>query len=372
VILRLGRSRLAVAIAFALLATILSGCGTPDTLGPPTLTSLAIGPARLGAIGKTQNAGPPAAPSPTDKFILADDGIKLPFRSWLPPAGTEVKAAILGVHGFNDYSNAFAMPGEAMAKDGIATYAYDQRGFGQAPDRNFWPGRRILAEDLATASRYVRSRHPGVPLYLLGESMGGAVVIVAATGETGAPRPVADGVILAAPAVWGRETQPWYQPLLLAMVDRIAPDYVLYGRGLKIYPSDNIEMLRALARDPMVIKGSRVDTLYGLVDLMDAALASIGRLDLPTLYLYGDRDELVPKYPTEIAICRLLAGAEGRNQDRDRVAFYRNGWHMLLRDLDAALVYGDIESWIAQRTAPLPSGADAHAAEELAAAAKAS
>jgi len=358
------------AAALALLATLLgaTACGTPETLGPPPLASLAIGPARLGAIGKTPNAGPQTAPSTTDTFITADDGIKLPLRTWLPPAGTSVKAAIIGVHGFNDYSNAFAMPGEAMAKDGIATYAYDQRGFGQAPDRNFWPGRRTLAEDLATASRYVRARHPGVPLYLLGESMGGAVVIVSATGETGAPRPDVDGVILAAPAVWGRETQPWYQPLLLEMFARMAPDYVLYGRGLKIYPSDNIEMLRALARDPLVIKGSRVDTLYGLVDLMDAALASIRRLDLPTLYLYGDHDQLVPKRPTELAIRRLLAGAPAQ----DRIAFYRNGWHMLLRDLDAASVYRDIESWIGDRTAPLPSGADAHAAEELAGNAEAS
>jgi alpha-beta hydrolase superfamily lysophospholipase len=361
VILKLGRSRLAVAV-FALLATILAGCGTPETLGPPTLASLAIGPARLGAIGKTQNAGPPTAPATTDQFIIADDGIKLPLRTWLPPAGAGVKAAILAVHGFNDYSNAFATPGEAMAENGIATYAYDQRGFGQAPDRNFWPGRRILAEDLATASRYVRTRHPGAPLYLLGESMGGAVVIVSTTGETGAPRPDADGVILVAPAVWARETQPWYQPLLLDVFARVAPDHVLYGRGLKIYPSDNIEMLRALARDPLVIKGSRVDTLYGLVDLMDAALASISRLDLPTLYLYGDHDQLVPKRPTKLAIRRLLAGT----RHRDRVAFYRNGWHMLLRDLDAAVVYRDIESWIADQTAPLPSGADAHAAEELA------
>ena len=47
---------------------------------------------------------------------------------------------------------------------------------------------------------------PRVPLYLLGESMGGAVAVVAMTGESGTRPPDVDGVILAAPAVWGRST----------------------------------------------------------------------------------------------------------------------------------------------------------------------
>jgi alpha-beta hydrolase superfamily lysophospholipase len=120
-------------------------------------------------------------------------------------------------------------------------------------------------------------------------------------------------------------------------------------------------MLRALARDPLVIKGSRVDTLYGLVDLMDAALASIRRMDLPTLYLYGDRDEIVPRRPTELAIRRLLANARAR--DRDRIAFYTNGWHMLLRDLEGPAVSADVAGWVLHPEAPLASGADRGAVE---------
>src|SRR5207302_1302111 len=124
---------------------------------------------------------------------------------------------------------------------------------------------------------------------------------------------------------------------------------------------DNIEMLRRFSRDPLVIKATRVDAIYGLVDLMDAALASAPKLDLPLLYLYGEHDEIVPEAPTRRMIATLPAATAGSR----RVAWYANGYHMLMRDLDAAVVVGDIASWIAERGAPLPSGADRYAEATL-------
>ena len=81
------------------------------------------------------------------------------------------------------------------------------------------------------------------------------------------------------------------------------PGLTLTGRGLKIKPSDNIEMLRALARDPLVIKATRVDTIYGLVDLMDAALASAPRLDAPMFVMYGAQGRDRAEGP-DPALCR--------------------------------------------------------------------
>src|SRR5207237_2585691 len=151
-----------------------------------------------------------AAPRPTpvphvsETGFVAADGAVLPLRKWLPPrdrGGGEARAVILALHGFNDYSNAFDGPGEIWSKEGIATYAYDQRGFGAAPERGFWPGRAALAADATTAAQVLRCLYPRVPLYLLGDSMGGAVAVIAMTGESGTPVPDVDGSILTAPAV---------------------------------------------------------------------------------------------------------------------------------------------------------------------------
>src|SRR3546814_3279572 len=61
---------------------------------------------------------------------------------------------------FNDYSNAFADSGPALAAQGLEVYAYDQRGFGEAPHRGLWPGVEALTGDLTTAAGLLRQRHP--------------------------------------------------------------------------------------------------------------------------------------------------------------------------------------------------------------------
>jgi acylglycerol lipase len=320
------------------------------------LGSLLMGLLLSACSATTHPAGPDIRPPAVEDSALAmADGALLPLRSWLPEG--EPKAVIVATHGMNDYSNAFDGPGKALAAKGIAVYAYDQRGFGKGPHPGWWSSAKAMASDLRAAAQLLAARHPRVPLYLLGESMGGAVAIEAMVH---APPPEVKGVILSAPAVWGRSSMPWYQRAALWLSYRIAPGWTLTGRGLKIQPSDNIEMLRALSRDPLVIKETRVDAVHGLVNLMDAAQEDAPRLELPTLLLYGAKDEIIPAEPTWAAVAGMP-----HLGTRQRAALYVNGWHMLLRDLQAQVVIEDIAAWLADSSAPLPSGADRVASEKL-------
>lgn len=288
--------------------------------------------------------------------FIAHDGAVLPVRSWLPQ-GAHPKAVIVALHGFNDYSRFFTAAGQYLSQRGFACYAYDQRGFGNSPGRGLWAGVDAYVDDLNALTRQLRVRNPGVPLYVLGESMGGAVAIVALTSPN---PPEADGLILASPAVWGRSTMPWYQRTLLEAVAHTTPWLSLTGEGLKIMASDNIEMLRKLGRDPLVIKATRVDAMYGLTDLMDAALDKAGQLKTPALVLYGEHDQVVPREPVSLMLEKM------QGPPKPQVAFYENGYHLLLRDLQADKPWSDIAAWIENREAPLPSGADRRVAVGLA------
>ena len=295
-----------------------------------------------------ERAGPrTSAPVLGAQQIVTGDGAALPIRSWR--ATGEPSAVVLALHGFNDYSKSFEEPARFWAQSGITTYAYDQRGFGAAPHPGRFATTDTLVADLASASHLLRARHPGLPLYLLGESMGAAVIMA---GITSNERPESDGIILAAPAVWGRATM---NPLLRAALwigAHTVPWMRVTGRGLKIRPSDNVEMLRALARDPLVIKETRIDSLYGLVNLMDEALAAAPQLDGRMLLLYGANEQLIPGRSIDSLVKHLPENPERR------IANYKMGYHMLLRDLGANAVLSDVAAWITSPDAPLPSGAD--------------
>lgn len=309
----------------------------------------------LGACAPSEQhfAPPDKTPEIREGAFFTGNGATLPLRSWLPARG-RVKAVVIALHGFNDYSNAFTLPGEHLSHHGIALFAYDQRGFGETGARGIWGGEGNYVHDLAQMVRALRAKYPGRPLYVLGESMGGAVAIAALASEDFPP---VDGVILSAPAVWCQEALCDLQRGLLWALAHTTPEGRLTGSELKIRASDNIAMLEALGRDPLVIKRTRIDAIYGLMQLMDAAFEHMPRVTPHALLLYGANDEVIPGPPM-----RALAERMG---DAATVAFYPEGYHMLLRDLQAEVVWGDIAHWVTHPGKALPSGHDAEWREVL-------
>jgi alpha-beta hydrolase superfamily lysophospholipase len=196
-----------------------------------------------------------------------------------------------------------------------------------------------MAQDLATFVSQIKLIHPDTPLYILGESMGGAVTILTMAGED---PPEVDGLVLAAPAVWSRSEMPLYQRFLLSLAAHTIPWKKVSGQSLDISPSDNIEMLEELGRDPLVIKQTRIDAVYGVVNLMDQAYDSAERLRNRVLLLYGEKDEIIPRDPVFSFYQRLPLRALGQQ----RMIVYEEGYHMLLRDLQADVVRQDIVEWI--------------------------
>lgn len=272
--------------------------------------------------------------------FLTRDGLRLPLRHWV---ADHPHAIIVALHGMSDYSEAFDLPGPYWAAHGITTYAYDQRGFGRAPDPGVWAGADAMRADLDDFVDAARAKYPGVPVYALGESMGGAVVLSA----LGSPHPPhADGAILVAPAVWSRDDMPFFYGTALWLAAHIAPGWHLSGNGLHIVACDNIEVLRKLSRDPVYQHSARADQVYGLVNLMDEARRAPGRLSNPppVLFLYGAKDQVIPAKPTQAVIEELGSRA---TVQRDA-----NGYHMLLRDLDGESQWKIIADWAVHKQMP--------------------
>ena len=278
-----------------------------------------------------------SSPAISGNFFTTYDNSRLPLRVW-KPAG-DISGVIIALHGFNDYSNFIRDSALFFNNNQFAVYAYDQRGFGETPTRGRWSGSQALVEDLATFVSRIKIIYPDTPLYILGDSMGGAVTILAMAGEDS---PEVNGLILVAPAVWSRSEMPFYQRFLLSLTAHTIPWKKVTGQSLQISPSDNIEMLKKLGRDPLVIKETRIDVLYGLVNLMDQAYEHAEGVRNKLLLLYGENDEIIPRAPVFSFYQRLPLGALGQQ----KLILYEKGYHMLLRDLQAEIVMRDIVDWI--------------------------
>ncbi|HEY1562198.1 MAG TPA: alpha/beta fold hydrolase [Caulobacteraceae bacterium] len=285
---------------------------------------------------------------PQAHAFVSFDGARLGLTEWDAKDGAPW-AVIVGVHGMDDYANAFHLAAPWWAEHGITTLAYDQRGFGRSPQRGVWSPEELSVEDLRTIVALARAKYPGATIAVAGESLGGAVAVEAFAS---ADPPAADRLILLSPAVWGWSTQPVSYRIALWVADHFDPDGVVKPPSWvtkKIWASDNKEELYAMGRDPLMLWGARSDALYGLVETMDRAWRETSELKTSTLYLYGAHDEIIPKRAAFEAAARLPAG--------DRTAYYADGWHLLLRDLQAKRVWADVAAYIRDPSAPLPSGA---------------
>src|SRR5438477_507562 len=275
-----------------------------------------------------------AAPRLTPDRYVAADGTALPLAIWPAkgdPEGDRPKAVILGLHGFGDYRDAFEEPAEIWSKAGIVTYAYDQRGFGQSPTRGRWPGTDTLVEDAKAVAALLHERYPDLPVYVVGESMGGAVALVAT--DRGME---VDGLILSAPAVRTRQSFGPVASAGLWFFAHTIPWMPAGPTSIDFKPTDNPKTIKKLQTDPLMLRQPRFDMGYGLVDLMDDARDAAPRVKMPYMVLHGIGDRLVPEGPLK-AMIEVLPP---RNDSK--LAFYKNGYHLLMRDKDGEKVSAEL------------------------------
>ncbi len=323
--------RLVIA-ATALVAVPVAACASPITQGA-FQTSAPVQPAFR----------------PEQSLFIAQDGARLGLTVWHGEGVEQPDYVVVGVHGMNDYANAFHMAAPYWARHGVTTYAYDQRGFGRSPNKGIWPDEDLMREDLRTAVDLARARHPEAVITVVGISMGGSVAMTAFGSER---PPKADRLIVSGPGLrgWGA-INPLYRLSLMASAYTNPGWLVVPPAGLvKIEPSDNLAMLRRTWSDPLMTYRTRIDQVHGLVTVMENAHRAAAALnaDVPVLISYGARDIVIPESGIR-RTAQVLA-------QHVRTVYYPDGYHMLLRDLQAETVHADYLAFMRDPGATLASG----------------
>jgi alpha-beta hydrolase superfamily lysophospholipase len=219
--------------------------------------------------------------------FCASDGAEVPYRLW---TAREAAAAVLLLHGAFDYSAAFDEIGPKLARKGFTALAIDQRGFGATKSRGTWSGAMRMAEDCADAARILLDRSGReTPLFVIGESMGGAVAVHAAARER---VPQLQGVVLVAPGALTSRLRQRLLALMAGAVRLFAGDSELVFERLTGWELTPAAAIRLIG-DPLVMRRIRPDMLCGMADLAFSAVSEASAVTTPVLTIVGARDELV-------------------------------------------------------------------------------
>lgn len=251
-------------------------------------------------------------------------------------------AALINLHGLGDHSGLYAPLAEALATEGIAVHGLDMRGHGRSPGQRAYVSRwDDYLDDLTAFAEWVRSRDPGLPLFLLGHSLGGLIGLDWAIRR----RPPLAGLIGAAPPL-GDVGVP---PVLMALGRMMA----------KVWPRFSLSArmdLSNLSRDPAVVEAITNDPLFhrqGTARLAEAVPAAIARvhrsaadLTVPLLLLHGTADRMVPLQGSK----RFVAHFGPADPAHDvMLRLYDGAYHALFFDHDGDRVRADVIRWMRER-----------------------
>lgn len=272
-----------------------------------------------------------------EEWFEGAGGVRL-FCRHATPAG-KPRAVLVALHGLGDHSGLYPMLPTAFLPLSLEIFAPDLRGNGRSPgQRAYLESWSELREDLRRLIIRIRAERPAIPLFLLGNSMGGLVVLDYAlhhpTGVHGViavSTPLGDLGVPRALMALGRVLSRWW------------PRFSL-NTGMD---------LSGLARDPDVAERVLQDPLFhrkGTARLSTEITATIERVQdgaaafpVPLLLLHGAADRMVPPEGS-----RQFFGASGQ-PDRCLIE-YPEAYHALLADTAGDRVLQDIADWIARRT----------------------
>ena len=263
-------------------------------------------------------------------------GTRLHMRSWRP-AGTP-RAAVVLCHGVLAHSGQYLWSGEQLSAAGFAVYAYDHRGRGKSEGpRLFISDIAEYTDDLGTFIGLVKSREPGLKVFLLGHSMGGVIscawtldhqaeiagfICESFAFEVWAPKPVLS---------------------LVRFLGRVAPKLPVLKLHNKDFTRDPVA-LQKLNDDPLSNgEVQPAGTVAALLKATDRMRAEFGTITLPLFIMHGTKDKAT--VPAGSQLFHDKAGSRDKT-----LKLYEGHYHDLLNDIGKEQVMADVVGWINKRS----------------------
>jgi alpha-beta hydrolase superfamily lysophospholipase len=276
-----------------------------------------------------------AVASTHEERIDSTRGVKIFVRSWSP--ASRARAVVVICHGVNSHSGQYLWVGGEFAANGFAAYALDLRGRGRSDGERFYvEDVADYVSDLAATVTLARSRHPGLPLFLLGHSAGGVVSsIYVLDNQAGLAGFICESFAFQVPA-------PGFALAAIKALSHIAPRLPVLKLKNEDFSRDP-QAVEALNNDPLTAHEVQPAlTVAALVRADERLREEFPAITLPLLIMHGTDDKATVCHGSEFF--HQTAGSRDKT-----LKLYEGHYHDLLNDVGKEQVMADITEWIGAR-----------------------
>jgi alpha-beta hydrolase superfamily lysophospholipase len=259
-------------------------------------------------------------------------------------SGTGLKGVLALVHGLGEHSGRYCPMAQVLTDAGYAVFAFDNQGHGQSEgQRGHIESWQDYRDNLGAFLQLVRQQEPTAPLFLMGHSLGGLIVLDYVLHQQTSLQFQAlqiRGLIVSAPPIHpANNTASSLRAMLARLLSGLLPSLTLNMGLAKDGLSRNPDIINEVARDPLV--HSCVTLRWGSETLNTIAWVKshINELRLPILITHGDADPIIaPEGSREIF--------ERIQSPNKTLTLYPGSYHEPHNDLDAAMVVSDLVNWL--------------------------
>jgi alpha-beta hydrolase superfamily lysophospholipase len=260
-----------------------------------------------------------------------------PFlRSWLPE---RVERVLLVVHGFGEHSGRYEGLASWLAARGCAVHAYDHPGHGRSSGQRGYVRRfSDLLDDLESRCAAVRQQHPDLPLFLLGQSMGGLIVSSLAVER----QPQVSGIVTTGAAL---AVSSDFSPakrvaarVLRYLAPRLPLNSGLNPNGLCRDPA----VVQAYIEDPLIFSTMTPALGAGMLSALQRTAAAGSRVTVPMLMMHGEDDPICPAVGTRDFYQSLQVPGS-------RLHLYPGQLHEVLHEPERETAFAHVFEWLRER-----------------------
>lgn len=276
-----------------------------------------------------------------EEWIEGESGLRIFTRHW--EAEGTARASLVICHGVNSHGGQYVGAAEDFASRGFSVTALDLRGRGKSEGERFYAESiDDYVSDLSRAIELGRSRHPELPMYLLGHSAGGVTSVAYALDH----QDRLDGLICESFAF------RVYAPNFALKLLEGASHFVPHAHVLKLKMEDfsrDPDWVARLVADPLTLDEVQpVATVAAFARAGERFEREFSRITLPVLILHGTADKATRPDGSQEFFEK--AGSSDKT-----LKLYEGHYHDLLNDLGRERVMNDIVGWIEARLGPARS-----------------
>lgn len=260
------------------------------------------------------------------------DGTTLSFSAVLPDP---IRMVLVIVHGLSEHRGRYRRLQLDLGKEGFASYAYDQRGFGESDgSRTHMERYTDMLLDLKRVVEFVREAHPGRKVVILGHSFGGAV---SATFCIDYPN-AADGLVLSAPA-YDVPALPFRLRFIGVLLNQLLPSRPVRYPSVPEWLSHDPEIGLAFKNDPLVQRAGTPRFYVEFGKMNEYLHQHAPKITLPTLLLQGSQDRIV--FPSGARALFERIGAA-----KKKILWYDGFYHEVFNEIGREQVIADVVDWL--------------------------